>query len=602
MKLEPHLVQEKKWIEEDPLRLVYGGYLNIKSKKSGIIPLNPSYTQQRFIEIRNKMRAEGRPGRIIASKSRQVYVSTITEAVMFADTSQRSGINTLIISDCEAGSNYIYNMSRLFYTELKDNYPHLAPKIDKMNSDGLSFGDINSNIYLSTARNLEAGRKMTLQNLHLSEFAFFEHPRTLMQGVMQSVPKDVNTLVVVETTSNGKGGYYYNEVIKAKNHQTDWELYFVGCYECPDNQFPVLKEQIEFMEKSLSTEEEALINIYGVSWEFLWWRRWTIINECGGLNKTGDRNKLLPNEEDRNSMDTFHQEHPAYVEQSFIASGNCRFETSVLETWESQAPKLKLKNESFKPRLNYIPGNFGINTDGFLDFEEQTNGPWKIFYYPEDGVDYAFGADVAEGIECEDGSGDFDYSTIVILRRDTLEQVAEYKAYIEPDLFALECFYGLMYFNTPMAGIEANKDGQTTLKFLREVYGYSNIYVREVVEEEKQHRRTKQLGWLTTGGRHKGSRHTMINEMAEFIRNKEGQFYSMDLLSECQSFVKYPDGRIEHNVGCHDDLVFAAGIAIQMHIRTPHTEAWKKRARLKIDYTAQARTRQERGPVIRRAR
>lgn len=584
--MEAHLLAEREWIREDPNRLVRGGYLKIKSKAEAVVPLNLSYTQKRFLDLNQRLYDEGRPRRIIAAKARQTYCTTITQAVMFADTSQKEGRNTFIISDCDDGSNYIYNMSRLFYISLKQNFPHLTPKTSRNNSEGITFSELYSDISLTTARNPNAGRKMTLHNVHLSEFAFFEHPRVLMRGIMQSVPDSKESLVVIESTSNGKGGYYYNEVMKAKNHETDWELYFVAWFECPDYNRTVTKEQIEFMQKTLTAEEDALINIYNVKWGQLWWRRWCIINNCGGLDKCKDRDFYHPNEEDKNAMDTLHQEYPAYVEQSFIASGNCRFETSVLEKWQNSAPVLKTdKNAALIPGKNYITGYFFLTEDGFLDFVEQTNGPWKLFEYPEQGVDYAMGADVAEGIECEDGSGDFDYSTAFFIRRDTLAQVAEYRAYIEPDLFALECFMGLMYYNTPMAGVEANKDGQTVLKFLREVYGYSNIFVRKVTEQEKQRERTtKKLGWLTTGGKHKGSRHTMINEMAEFIRNEEGIFRSQDLLSECFTFVKFPDGRVEHGTGCHDDLVFAAGIALQMHMLTPLTEAWTKRARMKLDY------------------
>ena len=575
---------EKKKIQENPNLLIWGEYLDIKTKDRGIQPLVPSFSQKRLLEINESLYRDGKPRRFIASKSRQVYISTITEAVMFADTSQKEGRNTLIIADSEQGSDYLYQMSRLFYLQLKDKYPHLTPHLGKMNSDGLSFDEINSNIYISTARNLQAGRKMSLQNVHLSEFAFFEHPQELMKGLMQSVPYTRDSLVVVETTSNGKGGYYYNEVMKAKDHRTDWVLYFVAWFECPDYTLPITPKIREFIEKTLTEEEKSLIHIYTVTFEQLWWRRWCIINNCSGMNKCTESGLYLPNEEDKNAMNTLHQEYPAYVEQSFIASGACRFETSVLDEWQNAAPKLKGKDETFIPGINYITGYFTITKDGFIDFIEQTDGPWKLFEYPELGIDYCTGGDVSEGIEVEEGTGDFDYSTIVILRRDTLEQVAEYRAYIEPDLLAYEWFVSLHYFNTPMAGVEANKDGQTTLKFLREVYGYNNIYVRDVIEEERQHRKTKKLGWLTSGGRLKGTRYTMINDMAQFIRNKEGIFRSQDLIGECFTFVKKPDGKIEHNVGCHDDLVFAAGIAIQMHLLTPKTEAWTKRKRLKISY------------------
>jgi hypothetical protein len=61
-------------------------------------------------------------------------------------------------------------------------------------------------------------------------------------------------------------------------------------------------------------------------------------------------------------------------------------------------------------------------------------------------------------------------------------------------------------------------------------------------------------------------------------------FYSERLISECQTFVKKPDGKVEADVGTHDDTVMAMGIAIQMHMHTPKTEVWKERKKLQISY------------------
>lgn len=590
--MKPHLQMEKNLVEQDPYRLVRGGYLKIKVKKPGqgdndfIRFFHPKPPQEKLIKLIERLRKEEKPPRIWILKARQIGFSTLSEALIFSYTSQRKGRNACIIADDLKGTNYLFEMYKTYHSFLERDFPHLAPPIDRSNRKEMVFQHMYSGIYPDTADNEDAGQKYTFVDVHWSEVALFNKAQILFDGFMQSMPDHPETLFIGESTAQGYGGFFYDQVMSAYDNLSDWELFFVPWYDEPGYRKPLDAEQLIFLESTINKEEEALLEIHGCDFEQLWWRRWAIINKVSGGKNSQDIPKgcYLPDPILIQPLESFHEKYPASVEEAFIASGDCRFEKLILQKWLGQTPRMAKQNEMLKPRENYVEGYFFIDNQGFLDFAVQTGGYWKIFFYSEQGIDYAFGADVAEGIEVIEGSKDYDYSTIVILRRDTLEQVAEYRARIEPDLFALECFYGLMFFNTPVAGIEANKDGQTTIKFLREQYGYTNMFIRDVPDEERYNRMTKKLGWLTTGGRNKGTRHTMVNDMAKFIRDQEGMLYSKRAISECLSFVKKPDGRVEHQDGCHDDLVFAAGIAIQMHLKSPHSEAWTQRRRLSISY------------------
>lgn len=583
--MDAYLAYEKEKIEQNPYLLVRAEYLKIKIKEPGIgetefiKSFKLKQPQEKLVTLIESLREQGIPPRIWILKARQIGFSTLTEALIYSYTSQRKGRNACIIADDLKGTNYLFDMFKTYHEFFSKDFPHLAPETKKSNEKALIFKDMYSGIYPDTADNLDAGQKYTFVDVHWSEVALYRDAETLFDGFMQSMPDHADTLFIGESTANGYGGFFYEQVMAAHEGSSDWILFFVPWFDEPGYRKLVDFEQIAFMEKTITKEEEALLKIHKCDWEQLWWRRWAIINKiAGGKNSENvPKGYYQPDERLQKPLETFHEKYPATVEEAFIATGDCRFEKIILQEWQAKAPMIAGVNKHLIPTVNYIEGYFFLDNSGYLEFVQLSNGPWKIFYYPEDGVDYCFGADVAEGIEILEGSKRYDYSTIVILRRDTLEQVAQYRAHIEPDLFALECFYGLMFYNTPTAGIEANKDGQTTLKFLRNSYHYENIYVRIVIREERGYkRRTKELGWLTT----EPSRHIMINDLAKFIRDEEGIFYSKTLISECLTFIKNPKGKFEHKEGCHDDLVIAAAIALQMHLVTPHTEAWRRRAHM----------------------
>lgn len=578
---------EKFEIEKDPHILSRNGYLTIKIKdpkqnETSLGRFHPKPIQKNFLDFVDKIRADEEPIRVWIVKPRQIGFTTEVVTLMYARTSQMKGINSFIIANDQKGVGYIFEMAKLMHEFMIKEYPHLVPKIKRTNKIELSFQDVYSTIYVDTARNASAGQKYTFQNVHLSEVALFDNAEELFDGLMPAVPKQPNTMVIGECSAQGVGNFFHREVMRAYDKESTWRLFFPSWLEEPDYCKSLKnKEQIKFLEQTLTEEENKLIDVHNATPEQLWWRRFIIIDEFRGKNISGDPHNLyLPDSTIQSAFDKFHQFYPTTVLEAFVASGRCRFERSVLQRWYYGCPKKRRENEELELGKTYIQGYFEVDENGKIVFIEQSDGPWLIFDLPKLGIDYCHGADTAEGIEIEEGSQKYDYSTQYIGRRDTGEQVAEYRAYIEPDLFAEQVFLGCKAYNSCTAGVEANKNGYTTINVLRDKFNYHNIYVREVIDPEKYNRRTKKLGWLTT----EKTRKELINDLATFIREEYGRFYSERLISECQSFIVNPKGRPEAAQGTHDDLVFAAGIAIQMDLRQPKTEAWRERKKIQISY------------------
>lgn len=577
---------EKYEIKKDPYLLVKEGYLTIKVKNPEqnegkyIRRLIPTSIQHNFIDKIESIEREGKPVRIWCPKPRQVKITTITQALIYSRTTQQKGVSSFIVANDSKGVNYIFDMAKRHQFFLEKDYPHLAPKKERSNRIELNFPDIQSAMYVDTAKNATAGQKYTFQYVHLSEIPLYEHAEEMFVGLMQAVPDYPGTIVIGEGAAQGTGNFFHREVMKALEGRSDWKIFFPAWFEEPEYSIQISDKLLKYLEKTLTSEEEKLIDVHGLDQNQLWWRRWCIINKCQGRNISDDPSKYyLPDLTLQSSIDSFHQFYPSTVREAFVASGRCRFEKTVLQEWMSTCPRMRREEEDLELGKNYIQGYFELDEKNNVIFVEQTDGPWKVFELRKYEVDYAVGVDVASGAEVEENTGKYDYSVIEVLRRDTLEQVAEYVNYIDPDLFARQVWLAAMAYNKPMVGVERNMDGGTVINTLRLKFSYLNLYTREVLDE-KTKRRTKQLGWYTSNK----TRPILVNDMATFIREKHGIFYSERLISECQTFVIRPDGKIEGDTGCHDDCVMAMGIALQMHLNTPMTEKWKERKKLQISY------------------
>lgn len=171
--------------------------------------------------------------------------STLIEALIYAFTSQRQNVNSLIIADDIDGANYLFGMSKLFHDELD---PDLRHPLKLSNQKKLEFADRYSQILIDTADNTEAGRKYTFQFVHLSEVHYYRNAKILMLGLNQAVPELPMTMIIGETTGNGVGGYFFDQWGKAKKGETDWVPIFLAWFEHDEYRINLTKEEQEAWE------------------------------------------------------------------------------------------------------------------------------------------------------------------------------------------------------------------------------------------------------------------------------------------------------------------------------------------------------------------
>jgi hypothetical protein len=137
---------------------------------------------------------------------------------------------------------------------------------------------------------------MTAQRFHGSEVAFWPNAEAHAAGVLQAVPDEPGTEVILESTANGVGNYYHQSWQEAEAGISGFIAIFVPWYwqeeyrkELPPQFTP-------------NEEEQAYANAYSLDWEQIYWRRLKIV-------QLKDAN-------------LFKQEYPATAAEAFQMSGH----------------------------------------------------------------------------------------------------------------------------------------------------------------------------------------------------------------------------------------------------------------------------------------
>lgn len=358
---------------------------------------------------------------------------------------------------------------------------------------------------------------------------------SLLTAVSQCVPKDgsVDTEIIYESTAKGIGGIFHDKFWNAR--------YRFWVDKLDANGKAILKESIneksskENIETSifipwfcfeknrlnapeafvLTQEELEFKTTYNLDNEQMYWRRFTIENEC------------------RKSVSLFNQEHPTTPEDAFLGTGNPVFDNEKL---------LKLKEAVAPPKTRY---RCQISSRNWLS---EAEGELSVWDEPKPNKRYIIGADVAEGI----GIGDF--SVAEVIDHATGDQVAEWHGHCDPDEFGTILIALGRRYNTALLVVERNNHGLMTVTTIVNDK-YPKIYSEFVPEPPGPPR--KRFGWRTD----RKTRPLILDGMVKDVREDTHGIVSEGLLEEMMSFKRQDNGNMEADTNRHDDRVIAYSIA-----------------------------------------
>lgn len=497
-------------------------YEKIKAKDGSVIPFVLNEGQRKLYDAIKMCHEEGRLPRIIVLKARQIGFSTLAAGIISEKINTKHNRMGGVMAHRDDSTKSLMEKYKLIHRELPEG---LRPTVSKDNDHEFLFDNkehtgLNSGIKVYTAGGAGIGRGDTFHYWHISEYAFWLNNKAeILLGILQTVPKEQDTLVIIESTANGFDDFR-RRWYQAVNGESDYVPVFVGWNEMREYRSP-------FNGDPLTDEEVALKQKYNLDDEQIQWRRDTIRNECGG------------------DIRMFHQEYPITPEEAFVTTGHCYFETNAVI---SRIQKIE-KNKKNIERGNFV---FDIDSDGrvrdqSIRWEKSPDGFTKIFTAPEENRPYVIGGDTA-------GEGS-DRSVGMVLDNTNGNQVAVFCGNVDEDYYSYQMYCLGRYYNNALMCIESNFNTYQN-KILSERLNYPNMFLREI-EDSITHQFRKSYGFRTDVR----TRPLILAELRRIVRDEPEKIADSETLLEMLTFVVNERGRPEAMAGEHDDRVMALAIA-----------------------------------------
>ena len=463
--------------------------LKVRDKRGRLVALRPNRAQ---IEFERRYGA-----RNIVLKARQLGMTTWVAARFFIDTITRRGTVTVQVAHDQNSAEEIFRIVHRFLENLPERLRMGALRTSRANVRQLVFPRLDSEYRVETAADPNAGRGLTIRNLHASEVARWPRDGTAtLASLRAAVPP--NGEIVLESTPKGAGGCFYDEWQRADEtgyvrHFFPWwyaeEYKALGSRHMAQGPSAMILEPSAFGD--LSAEEQKLVAEHGLCKEQIAFRR-QLRADFRGLAR---------------------QEYAEDPVSCFLASGECVFDVDAIER-----------------RLREL----------VTPVEIRDNRRLLIWYPPQPGRTYLVGVDTASGIV------EGDYACAEVIDRADGRQCAELHGHFSiRELAAKVAELGREY-NEAALVVERNNQGEAVLVHLDDLLQYRNIYCDGAKRGigTTVSTRPRMLEWLSG----------MLAQVTEL-------FSSARLLQECRSFVRHVGGSASAATGAHDDCVMAMAFA-----------------------------------------
>jgi hypothetical protein len=517
--------------------------LKIIDKQGRLVPLIMNRSQEMVFHRLLERREKRLPTRFICCKSRQLGISTLVEAFIFALVTRHPRRFGLVVAHSVESAQTVFSIAQRFHRHLP---PAMSLPLARSSARCLEYLPPHySRMQIDTAANRNLGRGGTFHYVHASEVAFWEHPEEPVLGINQSVPQHWDTILFWESTANGIHNLFHQTWIAAERGESDMEPIFLSWKAFPAYSLPVAPSET----LGLTEDEQKFAEMHGLGRSEMKWALFTKKNQC------------------HNSWEKFHQEYPVAAHLAFVFTGMPWFDQEVL---------LELLETAARPPLQQ--GYLRLPPDGLSEsavFVASPEGPLSIWKPPEPSSSYSLGMDVGEGVGA-------DYTVIHVICNETGEVVATYRSNrVRAESAGIDAYLLGAYYCFGLLGIERNGPGLAALAVCErgladypQLTGYPNLYYHTYTDR-KIPEETRRLGWITN----RTTKEAMLSRLAQVIADRGLTIYGKTTLLEMQGFVwdaekktfrqnyKSPDSRLTH-----DDEIMALAIANEMR-----THAWESR-------------------------
>ncbi len=350
--------------------------------------------------------------RNIVLKARQMGITTWIAGQYFLRTITHPGTVTVLVAHTQEAAEQIFRIVHRFLSRLPEALRRGALKSARPSARRLLIPELDSEYLVETAGDRNAGRGLTIGNLHCTELARWPGDAAdTLYGLMATLSPTGD--LVMESTPNGASGCFWKEWQEAEltgtvRHFFPWWLEPAYTGEA-------------VAEESLTDEEKELMQKHGLTHERIAYRR-RIRENFRGLAK---------------------QEYAEDADSCFLASGECIFETGAIER-----------------RLREV-------TD---PAETRRNGELRIWLPPQAGRKYLVAVDPAGG------GIDGDYAAAQVIDLTSAMQCAELHGHRTPLELAEESAALAKEYHGALLAVERNNHGFGVLAHLRGVCRYEHVY------------------------------------------------------------------------------------------------------------------------------
>lgn len=239
-------------------RLEYLYKIRDKHRKTVNLVLNPL----------QKLYWNTKTNRDIILKARKIGFSTLCLIDDLDETIWNRNYTAFIMAHKREDVQKLFQMVHFAYDNLP---PKIKPKADYYTRNELFFKDRNSRIYVGTE-----ARSDVVNRLHVSEVAFVENVEKKMASSFEAVPEDGS--IVLETTPNGIGGYFYDLYQMAAGYvegHNEFKAHFYPWFKHPEYQVKLVKAEKAQVEAGnyLDDEENTFREQNSLTYEQMKWRK-----------------------------------------------------------------------------------------------------------------------------------------------------------------------------------------------------------------------------------------------------------------------------------------------------------------------------------------
>jgi hypothetical protein len=386
-------------------------WLKVRGRDGRLQPLKANAVQCAFEQRRGRQN--------IVLKARQMGLTTWVAARFFLRTITQPGTLTLQVAHTREAAESIFAAVRRMWEGLPEDLREGPLRVRRWNAGQMVFAAIDSEFRICSAAEANAGRGLSVQNLHCSEVSRWPgNAGETLAGLRAALAPGGE--MVLESTANGAYGAFYEEwcagVDSGEADPQDGMVrhFFPWWMESAYAAAPVALEL-------MSEEERELVGRFGLNTEQIGFRR--------GLERTYGALRA--------------QEFAEDAESCFRATGACCFDIDALERRSSEAPEA---------------------------LERRRGGALLVW------LKYVVGREYVVAVDSAGGGTDGDFAAVQVVEVATGLQCAELRERLRPAELARVSAELAREYGGALIAVERNNHGAAVLAYLETSEHYGRVY------------------------------------------------------------------------------------------------------------------------------